>query len=229
MKTSLMPQRGDRFFLNRRRPHERRTTSSNWLDYTFSYKQCADHLIQAQKTRPAIDRSEVYPILFLYRHYMELEMKSIIAIGRVAELNGDSKDKVLSVLSTHDLQKLLKQCRDICQDLDLLNGQFADAFSNFAVLIDEFSAHDPGSFAFRYPIDKKLNPTLIGLGDIDLNHVELIIKRCAAFLKTMREAVAYELSGRVDYEDVSDEEEEMYAKDFFGVDEDEAEEECRED
>ena len=176
-----------------------------------------------------MDRSEVFPIVFLYRHYIELELKSVVAIGRVAERGENATAKVLSILNTHDLKKLLQQCREICQWLGLLSGQFAEAFTNFSALIAEFSEHDPNSFSFRYPIDKKLNPTLTRLGDIDLNHVEVMMKRSAAFLRSMREAVEHELAGFVDYDEMSAEEEAMYTKDYLGIDEYEAEQESRED
>lgn len=227
---SIMPQRGDRFFLNRRRAqNEPLAAAGSWLDFAYSYKACADRLIEAQKTRPVVDRSEVYPIVFLYRHSMELELKSVVALGRVAERGENATAKVLPILNTHDLKKLLQQCREICKWLGLFHGQFADAFVNFSTLIDEFSAHDPNSFSFRYPIDKKLNPTLTRLGDIDLPHVEVMMKRSAAFLRTMREAVEHELSGLVDYDEISAEEEAMYTKDYLGIDEYEAEQEVRED
>jgi hypothetical protein len=213
MKSIVMPQGGDRFFLNcRRAQNEPRAVAGSWLDFACSYKVCADRLIEAQKTRPVVDRSEVYPTVFLYRHYMELELKSVVAIGRVAERGENATAKVLPILNTHALKELLQQCREICEWLGLLNGQFADAFTNFSTLIDEFSEHDPNSFSFRYPIDKKLNPTLTRLGDIDLNHVEVMMKRSAAFLRTMREAVEHELAALVDYNDMSAEEEAMYTK-----------------
>ena len=90
----------------------------------------------------------MYPIVFLYRHYIELELKSVVAIGRVAERGENAIAKVLPILNTHDLKKLLQQCREICQWLGLLSGQFAEAFTNFSALITEFSEHDPNSFSF---------------------------------------------------------------------------------
>ena len=55
------------------------------------------------------------------------------------------------------------------------------------------------------------------------------MKRSAAFLRSMREAVEHELAGFVDYDEMSAEEEAMYTKDYLGIDEYEAEQESRED
>lgn len=113
-------------------------------------------------------RRETFPdyaapcVVFLYRHAVELYIKSIIWNGKetlaalkkpMSEMKGEDK-------TTHSLTKLLPHADYVVQALGLAwnkakCGDYADAVA----LVKEIDELDPTSFKFRYPIDKKGNPS----------------------------------------------------------------------
>jgi hypothetical protein len=89
----------------------------------------------------------IYPVVFLYRHYLELRLKEIIALGE--RLAGTNRP----VRPTHDLRKLwgraethLRREYKDCPD-------HADFLADLAAarrLIEQFAELDPGATTFRY-------------------------------------------------------------------------------
>jgi hypothetical protein len=54
------------------------STGQAWYDYTIGYKEAADILVgHVESTGRRADKLG-YPILFLYRHHLELVVKSLI-------------------------------------------------------------------------------------------------------------------------------------------------------
>ncbi len=120
----------------------------NWTAYVEGYRQ-AGALVVA---RVAAARGEqdflVYPIVFLYRQYIELLLKQLI---EVASKHQGSPEKVPH---HHDLARLWKLCRHH------VDKAIADEIEEWPVaeaehLIAQLSDVDPQSFAFRYPVDKE--------------------------------------------------------------------------
>ena len=113
----------------------------------------------------------------------------------------------------------------------LHNAAFATAFTVFEGCIQELSAIDPESFAFRYPTDKRLEPAIRGPLSIDLPHLTRTMHRIATLLRLTWIAVnkrSLELAND-EYEfDWTDEDQERHRKDIQGIDELEAEQETDE-
>lgn len=127
-----------------------------------------------------IDRSNwirrnslVYPILFCFRHALELGMKGIIASYGAAA--NEPEPRLI-----HDLLKLWQSCRRVMEYSD--NGTGKDAIEAVEEIIKELHALDKSSDSFRYPANK--DGTLHPLPDgIDLDNLRDTMKRVFNFFK----------------------------------------------
>ena len=123
--------------------------------FAKGYLLAAEHLAQALLQRPRFSDYEAYPVVFLYRHALELSLKHVIyrcaQLGALREIDSirdelhnnhrlpglmEAADASLSLLFPDDelLSRTIPVCRQTCLEL---------------------SEIDPDSFAFRYPMDKR--------------------------------------------------------------------------
>lgn len=111
------------------------------------FKQAADIAVEKAITGDNLDKSTlVYPIVFNYRHFIELSLKSLLQ--RYGPEVG-----VKSNWNTHDLEKLWKSFSGMLDAYGTADPDDID--SVIFECIAEFSKIDPFSFSFRYPTDKK--------------------------------------------------------------------------
>jgi hypothetical protein len=194
MDLSSLPQQDDRLFQSSPVSMPRNPQGS-WLAYAKAYKSAADNLVSEH--RKSAREADAYPIIYLYRHYLELELKSIIALGCVAESveeqDDDARTRVQEILRTHDLSILCNACWDACIRALDVNDEFLEIFVAFENCVLELASHDPGSFAFRYPIDKKLNPNLTKLQGVDLRQLKTIIDKMARFVAVIRHGLEQQI------------------------------------
>ena len=107
------------------------------LELSRQYFDAANLLLEAVKKQRIEDYALTYPALFLFRHALELVLKSILM--RRAE----------GAPAGHDLAALLGHLQDFAKD------RFHQEVPNWIVSrIQEFAAIDPGSTAFRYGQDR---------------------------------------------------------------------------
>jgi hypothetical protein len=98
------------------------------------------------------------------------------------------------------------------------NHEFALAFDAFETCVREISSVDPGSFTFRYPIDKQLNPALAKGLQVDLENLDLVMTKMSFLLSSVWVAadIAGRNVGRHEYDDDwTDEDERLYRKDVL--------------
>jgi hypothetical protein len=145
-----------------------------WGLYTAGYKTAADLLVQRIEQQTANPDSLVYPVLFLYRQYLELQIKDLIRQG--FQLQGVSGD----FPKHHRIGSLWEICHKLLSDL--FPGDSVTELKEITRLISEFSAVDPTSMAFRYPQDKDGNPMLTGFDQINLRNVRDVIGKIALIL-----------------------------------------------
>ncbi|OPY94379.1 hypothetical protein A5906_13710 [Bradyrhizobium sacchari] len=92
----------------------------------------------------------IFPALFLYRHYIELEFKDLIALGQMSKFDGDASSAKLQ-RPRHDLEKMLKAT--VCLSK---NAQGDDAAGEFELVAREairlFVATDPNGDGFKYSL-----------------------------------------------------------------------------
>ena len=120
--------------------------------YIAGYKEAADLLVDSIANQKGSADSLIFPIVFLYRHYVEIRLKSLLHDGHRL-LDREHKHK-----SEHQLSKLWPKVRSILDELwPNDEGEDLKAMDS---LIAQFEEVDPRSTTFRYPKDFDGNNSL---------------------------------------------------------------------
>jgi hypothetical protein len=165
---------------NNARPHWY-ASSDNWSLIAKGYKNAADKLVELVVSRKAIPDEMLYPVLFLYRHYIELRLKEIIQLGkRIA--TGD-----LETSHGHDLNSLWNKAKSVLHDK--VSGMTDEEIKAFGNIIKQLQEVDTSSAeVFRYPKTTKGKVSLDDMSNINLRHVRDVI-----------DGAAWVLDGSVDF------------------------------
>lgn len=111
-----------------------------------------------------IDDFLAYPVVFLYRHALELNMKAVILAGTpMVQIRGEKPIKRESVLRMHSLEKLRQAIESVFAAYDWkwdLGTPHFRSLTDFRKVITEFATVDAGSYTFRYPTDTEGKPAL---------------------------------------------------------------------
>jgi HEPN domain-containing protein len=142
--------------------------------YGEKYKTAADTLIDSSIYGDAYVDSIVYPAVFLYRQYLELTLKDIISTARQLENEGSGYPR------THKLRDLWIEAKRLISKH--YEGDTPKELAYLASCIEEFHKHDPDSFAFRYPTDKRGKLNLLELKHINLRNLKETMERISNFL-----------------------------------------------
>ncbi len=153
------------------------TVILNWhntpeKEFTYiaeAFRVLAQEEVKRQKKNKQLGRIPIedfraYPIVFLYRHALELYMKSIILIGSdMLRLNDQPVFERENVFTTHNLDVLRQEVERVFTvygwGWDLGNSNFGSV-KDFRKIVGELHAIDAGSYSFRYPVDTKGKPSL---------------------------------------------------------------------
>lgn len=141
-------------------PHNTVLNWNNVQEGEFSFYARAFHT--AAKTlveNLALDQTarsdwDACPIVFLYRHALELHLKSIV-LGDGSNILPTKPDP-RSILKTHSLTRLAQIASQIVTAFEWESEFNCDGISNlseFIAVIGELMKVDPGSHAFRYPVN----------------------------------------------------------------------------
>lgn len=157
------PKLGDKAFSTAPRPIDNVVFHSNGVGKTWrmteGYKRAADHLVKLANANWHEREHLVYPILFNYRHFIELSLKSLIdEFGPAVGVPANWK--------THDLIVLWQALKRVYELYEAVERNDEDAAVES--IIKEFALIDPGSFSFRYPRDTKGNPVSLVQSEVDL-------------------------------------------------------------
>lgn len=138
---------------------------AGWYDYREGFLNGARALLNAAVEGDPVDGDRLaFPVVFLYRHYLELAMKAFIRdnAGYVAGASAEFEQN-------HDLPSLWKSCRQIIEGW--WPGRNSAALNAIGRQIGQLAQIDPKSMAFRYPVDKKGRRSLPKqLQSFDLTH-----------------------------------------------------------
>lgn len=150
-------------------------SSSGWSLYASGYKEAADALVERVEERSSSQDTFVYPVLFLYRQYLELQLKMMVRTLRHLQGVGLDfpKGHRIDALWT-EADKLLRQAFPDESKVELIET---------GRLISEFAKVDPLSTAFRYPVDNEGNPSLPGITYINLRNVRDVMAKIAMLLE----------------------------------------------
>ncbi|WP_186421324.1 hypothetical protein [Bosea sp. CS1GBMeth4] len=157
------PKLGDKAFSSAARPIDNVVINTSGHGKTWrmtdGYKRAADHLVKLANANWHEREHLVYPILFNYRHFIELSLKSLIdEFGPEVGVPANWK--------THDLIVLWEALKRIYEIYGIVERNDED--TAVESVIKEFAVIDPGSFSFRYPRDTKGNPVSLPQSEVDL-------------------------------------------------------------
>jgi len=119
--------------------------------YISGYRLAAEHLSHRLVDVGPEQHELVYPVVFLYRHYIELQLKSIVNDGRILLCLGDGFPE------HHRLRELWDLARQLMQRVVVKIHRSAGSYlssQNMATIstaIADFEAIDPRALSFRYP------------------------------------------------------------------------------
>lgn len=166
-----------RLFVDKGQPHG--TVVLNWHgtpEREFTYFAEAFHVVAkesvtALRENPRfglngipIEDFRAYPVVFLYRHALELYMKAVLLVGSpMLSIKGQREVDRQQLLKTHSLDVLRQELERIFEAYDWewdLGTPHFRTLGDFRAVIAEFQAVDAGSYAFRYPLDTKGSASL---------------------------------------------------------------------
>jgi hypothetical protein len=111
-----------------------------------------------------IDDFRAYPVVFLYRHSLELYMKAVILIAApMLKMKDIAEIDRRKLLNTHSLDSLRQQLEQVFAAYEWewdLGTQHFRTLQDFRNIISELHEVDTLSYVFRYPLDKKGNASL---------------------------------------------------------------------
>jgi hypothetical protein len=147
---------------------------SDWTVYAIGYKDAADILVNHVDDHGRRQDILVYPIVFLYRQYLELALKDLIRQAR--RLLDDPEPYP----NNHRIDQLWALCDSLLEQVS--PGDSVEYRKEIGRLIREFAQVDPLSMAFRYPEDKDGNPSLPGIRHINVRNVRDVIGKITVIL-----------------------------------------------
>ena len=150
--------------------------ADDWVLYANGYKQAADTLVEYVRETHSNQDTLVFPIVFLYRQYLELRLKQLIRDGH------QLLDQSPGFPKRHELDKLWNECRRVLSGLE--PAVPSDDLEAVDDAISQFSAVDPTSQVFRYPTDRDGKRSLpVDLLYINLRNLAEVMDRVSGFLE----------------------------------------------
>lgn len=131
--------------------------------FALGYKQAASRLA-AEFSQHGYEDYAAYPILYLYRHSLELYLKALVYRGaKLMGLIGKVQPNVPGLFQRHDLARLLPAVRSVFNamhwDINDPTSVLA-SFDEFEQFVRKVDSIDAGSYAFRYPMNRKFQANL---------------------------------------------------------------------
>lgn len=126
---------------------------------TKGYKEAADVMVERSASDRPMRDMLVFPIIFNYRQFLELALKyQLAAFGPEVGIAPNWKTHDLAVLWGEFLEMLGRYGTEDPDEADPVVGE----------IILEFAKIDPGSYSYRYPVDRKGNPVPVTYSDLHL-------------------------------------------------------------
>lgn len=170
------PEQGDKPFVVADDPFD----NANIADDGFTrlvlmkegYRSAADLMIQAAASDHQMRNILVFPIIFNYRQFLELTLKYQLAtFGPEVAIRPNWRSHDLAVLWSDFLVMLERYGTDDPDEADPVVGK----------IILEFAKIDPGSYSYRYPVDRQGNPVPVAYSDLHLPTLANVMQGVAGY------------------------------------------------
>jgi len=127
--------------------------------YAQAFHEAARHLLRNFGELVVPPNLQALPIVFLYRHSLELYLKAVILAGdKHLQWHGQPPVSRDDIFTTHRLTDLLRDLERVFLAADLAWNFGADhcrTRNQFVAILEEFDAVDPKASNFRYPVDRE--------------------------------------------------------------------------
>jgi len=191
-----VPHKGDKLFRGDLRDWKNNACLRQGDEYAYreGYRRGAHLLVQAVGETATDQDLLVYPIVFLYRHHIELALKTIIS--RTPYLIERPLTKAeTDHLSQHRLDWLWQDFKPMAAAITKVAG-WDDLPQDDVEGIDDYIRQlhkvDPRSYSLRYAHSKGGNPSLpTGLTHINVRHFGELMERLANYLYGLEAATGY--------------------------------------
>ncbi len=172
-------------------------STPDWYRFAHGYKVAADLLVTRLNERGAADEHACYPILFLYRHSVELSLKALL--NDVGELiDWPRRDG-----PEHSLMRLWQTLRERLLTYD--RTQDSTWLARADALIRQLHEVDPGSLTFRYPVSNDGIPMLTGGGTMSIEAFRDRMGELASVFHAISAFVSAQLDLKRELEEEEDE------------------------
>ena len=150
--------------------------SDDWELYIGGYKKAADilakHIDETKRNQDFL----VFPLVFLYRQYLELRLKKLVIGCKMLF------DEPPEFPKNHDLRRIWNECKVLIERVEP-KSEIED-LEAVDEIIAQFCNVDPGSFSFRYPTNKKDEKSIPkDLKYINLRNLSEVMNRISSFFE----------------------------------------------
>lgn len=143
--------------------------------YSVGYRTGAERLAKYVLAEHLEQDTLIYPIAFLWRHYVELRLKGLLRSARLLK-DEDVDDKI-----DHRLLPLWQKLRPLLEEIEPDGDQ--ETLGAVEEIVMQFDLIDTDSFAFRYPTTKRGAHSLpMELLHINIRNLTEVMQRVASFL-----------------------------------------------
>ncbi|MEV4078591.1 hypothetical protein, partial [Nonomuraea fuscirosea] len=171
-----------------------------WYTYCEGYRAAAGLIAKALTADMGANRDKdvlIHPFLMLWRHYTELQLKSLCAYMR-SRSGADMSTKL-----SHRLDHLWRETRHLIESSPY---GLPEELPDVERIILQLHRIDPTSQHARYPMTHEGTPTFEGLGPVDLGNFHHAMEAVANFLETLPDVLeqAYNFQAEMNAEHYND-------------------------
>jgi hypothetical protein len=165
-----------------------------WFAYSAGYKEAADRLVAGIVGGLHGQDMLIFPIFFLYRHYLEVSIKE--QIKECQQLLGikpphkPRKHQYSQAAKGHDLAGLWAYLKGLIPGI--YPGLADTVLSEIDRVVEAFHRHDGGGDAARYPEDLDGRRTLSGLREVNLRRLAEDMARAGDSFSVIGGGIDYE-------------------------------------
>jgi len=199
------PKKGDKAFIASAEPRSLTNANIEWVtllsgDFiSMAFKEAGDKVVNNIEAGNEMKHADMYffPVCYLYRHSIELELKGIIKLGIPLDILSDD-DKHKKLLGSHSLCRLWTKSAVVLKECE--SEEPSEDFKATESLIHQFHQLDKNGQNFRYSRTKTGERTLKNAPkSVDLANLRDTFDGLYNFLTASQDYMAELLSNVGDY------------------------------